>query len=66
MVRHTAVGLTEKKASFCYGMSKMSVINEMGFKGINPYLKMQFVEFLEYIGRVADIKYKESNDLALY
>ncbi len=49
----------------CYGLSKMTVANEMQFKGVNPYLKMQFVEFLEYVGRVADFKYAEM-DAPLY
>ena len=50
----------------CYGMSKMTVANELEFKGVNPYLKMQFVEFLEFIGRVADLKYQHEEDIPLY
>lgn len=26
----------------CYGLSKMTVANEMQYKGVNPYLKMHF------------------------
>ena len=42
----------------CYGLSKMTIANEMNFKGANPYLKLIFVEFLEFIGRIAELEYK--------
>ena len=48
----------------CYGLSKMTVQLEMA-KGPNPYKKLVFVEFLEYLGRVAFEKYKTS-ELPLY
>jgi len=38
-------------------MSKMTVVYEMA-KGPNPYKKLAFVEFLEFIGRIAAEKYK--------
>ena len=65
MVKTSGIGLKEREAIFCYGMSRMSVINEMA-KGPNLYHKMVFVEFLEYIGRVADLKYRDDMDLLLY
>ena len=40
-----------------YGMSQMTVRNEME-KGVNPYTKLVFVEFLEFICRCANIKYR--------
>ena len=49
----------------CYGLSKMSIVNEMA-KGPNPYKKLLFVEFLEFIGRVAAEKYKDCYDWKLY
>jgi hypothetical protein len=49
----------------CYGLSKMTVPNEM-MKGANPYKKLAYVEFLEYLGRVAYEKYKELEDIPLY
>ena len=36
----------------------MTIANEMSYKGLNPYFKLSFVEFLEYLGRVANEKYK--------
>ena len=49
-------GINQKDAVFCYGISKMTVANENGES--STYQKMQFVEFLEMICRVADIKFK--------
>ncbi len=59
MMTKDAVFLLAKEATECYGLAKMTVINEMQFKGdTNPYLKLAFVEFLEYIGRIAEFKYR--------
>ncbi len=49
-------GISYKEAVFCYGISKMTVANENG--EFQSYQKMYFVEFLEMICRVADIKFK--------
>ncbi len=51
------VGVASRDSVRCYGMSKMSVVQEMA-KGPSAYKSMRFVEFLEYVGRVADEKYK--------
>ena len=51
-------GLNSKDAIFCYGMSKITLANE-NEKNKN-YFKLLFVEFLEMIGRVADLKFKGS------
>ncbi len=40
----------------CYGLSKMSVIND--FQDSLGYKKLEFVEFLEFICRIAHEKYK--------
>ena len=50
------VDIFEKDASYCYGMSKMTVLNEV--KQSKKYEKLELPEFNEYIGRVADLKYK--------
>ena len=42
-----------------YGMSKMTVVDESD-DGIVKYNKLYFVEFLEMIGRIADIKYRNT------
>ncbi len=49
-------GIRQKDAVFCYGISKMTVANENG--EFSAYQKMYFVEFLEMICRIADIKFK--------
>ncbi|TNV87178.1 hypothetical protein FGO68_gene2179 [Halteria grandinella] len=59
VVRKTPVGLNEKDAVFCYGMSKMTVIDESTESTIR-YQRIQFVEFLEMIGRMADLKFRGS------
>ena len=51
-------GLNSKDTIFCYGMSKITLANE-NEKNKN-YFKLLFVEFLEMIGRVADLKFKGS------
>jgi len=59
------LGLQLRDVVMCYGMSKMTVANEMVFKDVNPYLKLKFVEFLEFLGRVADFRFRDE-DLPLY
>ena len=49
----------------CYGLSKMTVPFEM-IKGPNPFKKLAFVEFLEFIGRLAHEKYKHYQEWPLY
>ena len=52
-------GLNEKDAIYCYGMSKMTVANENG--DLTSYQRLYFVEFLEMICRVSDVKYKSAD-----
>jgi hypothetical protein len=47
--------LSDKEARHCLGMSKMTVVNEIS--NHNEYNKLRYVEFLEFIGRVAYSKY---------
>jgi hypothetical protein len=53
--------MNPKDAVRCFGLSKMTAPHEMG-KGGNPYKKILFVEFLEYIGRIAAEKYKDVDE----
>ncbi len=53
------LGLIDKDAIFCYGMSKMTVANE-GEESSLKYKRLAFVELLELIGRIADIKFKNT------
>ncbi|CDW89852.1 UNKNOWN [Stylonychia lemnae] len=64
MMRDTAVGLIEKDAIFCYGMCKMTCINE-AVDSSKHYKILQFVELLEYICRVADYKFRNNDDMNL-
>ena len=56
MVSDTKVNLYDKDAVHCYGMSKMTVIDEK--LQSKKYEKVEFPEFCEYIARVADLKYR--------
>jgi len=49
--RDTNLGLSQRQAIICYGMSKMTVANENDHG--DKYQKMLFVEFLEMIARIA-------------
>ena len=52
----------EKYVTYCFGMSKMTVIDEV--KGGKKYLSISFIEFVEMIGRVAHFRYKDDPDYA--
>ena len=51
--------LTDKETKFCYGMSKMTVANENDELD-KRYFRMEPVELLEMICRVADLKFRGS------
>ena len=53
----------ENKVIYCYGMSKMALVQDTIDKG--KYDQMLFTEFLEFIGRCACIKYKEVTDMTM-
>ena len=57
MARQTKIIPDEIRVVYCYGMSKMHVIPEPTQK--NKYDEMQYVEFLEFLGRCAYYKYRE-------
>ena len=48
---------TVQEVRYCFGMSKMTVKDEV--KSRRDYDHLIFVEFLEFIGRLADIKWKD-------
>mmetsp|Transcript_22532 Transcript_22532/g.30159 ORF Transcript_22532/g.30159 Transcript_22532/m.30159 type:complete len:171 (+) Transcript_22532:1298-1810(+) len=51
-----------------FAMSKMTVVNDIDPEGIKQYRKLTKVEFLEFLSRVADLFFQESEmeDLQLY
>ena len=69
----SGLGLTQEEAKYCYGMSKMSVINEnpgaenlsvhkwgsVEYKSSSEYIYLQKVEFLEFIGRITEQLYRK-------
>lgn len=59
--------MTVKDITFCYGMSKMTMHDENN-DGEDRMKKIEFVEFLELIGRAAHVKFRgsELEDLPLY
>ena len=63
MTKDTPVGMNERDTLYCYGMSKMTIIDEKNQS--KRYNKLELVEFAEFIGRVADLKYKDSLQLDL-
>jgi hypothetical protein len=52
-------GISRKECIYCYGMSKMTIPNEN--RDFSNYYLMKFVEFLEMICRIADLKYKSAD-----
>ena len=60
----TQLGVKENDICMCFGMSKMTIKDEVLQQG-NNYISLKFVEFLEFIGRIAHVKYKNQSDLNL-
>ncbi len=58
ILKQAMIQINEAEVQFAFGMSKMSVTNEPS--NYVQYKIMQFVEFLEFIGRLADAKYKDN------
>lgn len=58
LMKDSEIQLNEKDALFCFGMAKMTVVqeNEQAAK----YQEILFVELLEMLGRAAELKYKGS------
>jgi hypothetical protein len=57
MIKLTPLLMTEKDAYFCYGMCKMTCVNEAEESTLR-YKRMQFVELFELIGRIAEVKFR--------
>ena len=57
MIKLTPLMMTEKDAYFCYGMCKMTCVNEAEESTLR-YKRMQFVELFELIGRIAEVKFR--------
>ena len=57
MIRLTTLHMLDIQVMQAYGLCKMTVVDEAD-DGLNRYNKLYFVEFLEMIGRIAEIKYR--------
>ena len=63
MAYESGLQMSDKEAKFCYGMSKMTVSDEVGMT--ERYRSLNFVEFIEFVGRVAFVKYKDEDGTPL-
>ena len=63
VAKKTKVIPDDNRASYCFGMSKMHVISETTQKHV--YDEMKYVEFLEFVGRCAYIKYIDEEELSM-
>mmetsp|Transcript_30988 Transcript_30988/g.41096 ORF Transcript_30988/g.41096 Transcript_30988/m.41096 type:complete len:227 (+) Transcript_30988:1741-2421(+) len=63
MTKFTKIIPDENKVIYCYGMSKMAVVLDTTDRA--KYEELKFVEFLEFIGRCAHIKYKDSPEMQM-
>lgn len=61
MLETCNIKLHEKTLKKLFVFSKMSLINDM--EDIDAYNEMQFVEFLEFIGRLGLHQYEKREDL---
>lgn len=57
MMKMTPLQMTEKDAIFCHGMCKMTCVNEAEESSVK-YKRLQFVELLEMVGRIAEVKFR--------
>ena len=57
------LAISEDDVKFAFGMSKMTVFNEIQHHML--YRNMKFVEFLEFLCRMAHLKFKGNTDLNL-
>jgi len=64
LTRNSDLQLSEKEARFCFGMSKMTVKDEVTHHA--EYEKLRFAEFLEFLGRAAQTKYFEEREVPFY
>ena len=54
------LALNKPLVKYAYVMSKMSVVDETSHEALSTYNKMIFVEFLEFLGRIAELYFEGS------
>ena len=63
--KDTPLLMTEKDAIQCFGLSKMTVKNELDKSGELRYNTLKKVEFYEYVSRLASIKFAQNYTMPL-
>ena len=58
-ITDASLGISEKDINFCYGYSHMTVPNEARLW--KKYQSLELVEFLEFLGRLAHVRFKNSS-----
>ena len=53
-------GVSENDVTFAYGMSKMTLVNEI--QNYKTYQQMQPIELWEFLARIAVAKFKSSSE----
>ena len=59
--KDTGLDFSEKDFIYAYGMSKMTNTSEIETRW--KYAKLEYVEFLEFLARLAESKYKDEDNL---
>ena len=54
-----SMNLKESDVTFAYGMSKMTVVSELS-NYQNNYKQLEFIEFLEFVGRLATARFRKA------
>lgn len=57
MLKQSELKLTKRKIAHLFGISKMTVVEDTTEKGVYKLEHMKLVEFLEFIGRLAILKF---------
>ena len=63
LTKYTKIIPDENKVIYCYGMSKMAVVLDTSDR--QKYEELKFVEYLEFVGRCAYVKYKAEEDMTM-
>ena len=69
LTARSSLELSVRDSIYCYGMSKMTCAEENAPGKLNDhYSKLEFVEFLEMVGRIAEVKFRgtEMEELTLH
>ena len=62
VTKDSNLDISEKEARYCFGMSKMTIKDEIS--NMAEYYKLRFVEFLEFVGRIAYTKFIDKDELS--